>query len=900
MAYNLADPKTRDRIRALLRDHASDLSLQELELLERELATYEEEVKYAAARRSFLAFCHLVYPGFKEGPHHRILAPLLEDIAFGRNRFLAVSISPRHGKSEFISYLFTAWYMGLYPANKLMMATHTASLSESFGRRVRNLIDEEAYQKIFPATALAADSKSASAWNTSAKGSAFYTGVGGAIAGRGANCLVVDDPHNESEALSGNPRIFEEAYEWYGLAFQRLQSKGICVIIHTRWAKNDLIGKVLEQAQNNPLAPQYKYIELPLELPSGEPLWPEMFDKDDIQTIKNAIPPHRWMAQYQQQPTNAENALVPMDAWALWTDKRPPEMVYTFISLDSAIEANNRADFSVFGVFGIFDATERSASDEDEPEYCLMLLDVIKDRLEYPELKSTAIRLCEKWVPDRFIIEKKASGQQLLQDLRRMRLPVFPAEPIKDKYARLQQVTDLFHDGLVYAPDNYRWADDFRAAVADFPGGTHDDECVREGTLIRMADGTAKTIESVRVGDWVETPLGAQRVTAAACTGERTVSPLVAGGCTVWITGNHPIATSTGWRLPNEANDAIVLPHSEGNLWQKMYNTTTGTPTTAALDARILRVGGTITAARGWQKAQVKNWCYFIAKFGKTITGLFRQGIKSTASMEIPEITAWPIWNVSVFTNIQQNTARNARYIPVAKRNRSIWRRSTIVQRRGIEVRKGAYGTSITRCRLEKAYPRGRKRSVPAVRSSYRHSRSKRFVAASALIRRVLHSASWTHYVPQIARLAGPHSGHTPRERYSVHASAVKTRLSGCTGHERRDGTTHDNAQMNGAVKHLFPEQADKTTAACLAENVPATYDVRQRVTTRVYNLTVENAQCYYANDILVHNCDCLSQALMFFKKGQFAPRKQTWDTRPDDNDAPPAKSGYYRIRGVA
>jgi len=206
-------------------------------------------------------------------------------------------------------------------------------------------------------------------------------------------------------------------------------------------------------------------------------LWPEMFDKDDIQTIKNAIPPHRWMAQYQQQPTNAENALVPIDAWQLWpAKKKAPEGVYTLLSLDSAIEANNRADFSVFAVFMIFTLDNAEDTDDDMPDYHIMLMEVVKARLEYPELKNAALRLCEDWQPDRFIIEKKASGQQLLQDLRRMRLPVQPAEPIKDKYARLQSVTDLFADKRVWAPEQYRWAQDFMAEVADFPGGTHDDE----------------------------------------------------------------------------------------------------------------------------------------------------------------------------------------------------------------------------------------------------------------------------------------------------------------------------------------------------------------------------------------------------------------------------------------
>jgi predicted phage terminase large subunit-like protein len=497
---NLDDPKTIAHIRHLIKTRGHEMSLHELELLERELAEYEVQSLYARARVSFLAFCHLVYPGFKEGPHHRLLAPLLENIAFGHSRFLAVSISPRHGKTEFISFLFAAWYMGIHSGNKLMMATHTASLSADVGRKVRNLIDEDIYQKIFPSTRLAKDSKAADAWSTSDKGTAYYTGVGGALAGRGANLLLVDDPHNEQDALSGNPKVFDEAYEWYGLAFQRLQAKGACVIIHTRWARNDLIGRVMEQAVKNPLAPQYKYVELPMELPSGQPLWPEMFDLDDIQTIKNAIPPHRWMAQYQQQPTNAINALVPASAWQRWTKAAPPEILYTYISLDAAIEANKRSDYSVFAVFGVFIMNHTNhVEDEEKPNYQVMLLDVVRDRMEYPELKRTAIAMAEKWVPDKFIIEKKASGAPLLQDLRRMRLPVAPFEPVKDKYGRLQMVSDVFDEGAVWAPEGYRWAEDYITEVANFPNDTKDD-CV--DTLSQFLTFFKKSTFSSRKLQW--------------------------------------------------------------------------------------------------------------------------------------------------------------------------------------------------------------------------------------------------------------------------------------------------------------------------------------------------------------------------------------------------------------
>jgi predicted phage terminase large subunit-like protein len=354
---------------------------------------------------------------------------------------------------------------------------------------VRNLIDEEVYARIFPQTKLSKDSKSAAAWSTTRDGGAYYTGVGGALAGRGSDLLLIDDPHNEQDALSGNPAVFQQTYDWYGLAFQRRQQGGRVVIIHTRWAKNDLIGCVLEQAQKNPLAPQYHYVELPMELPSGKALWPEMFNEKDIAEIKNAIPLHRWMSQYQQQPTSSDTALVPRTAWRRWVHDKPPQCDYIMISLDSALEANKRSDYSVFAVLGVFSGQEQDqhyhphASDQDDaggddrPLHHIILLDAVRKRMEYPELKQAAVALAEEWQPDVFIIEKKASGMPLLQEMRRMRLPVIPFEPLGDKYSRLAQVTDLFDMGLVWVPEGYRWAEEFIEEVSDFPGGVNDD-CV--------------------------------------------------------------------------------------------------------------------------------------------------------------------------------------------------------------------------------------------------------------------------------------------------------------------------------------------------------------------------------------------------------------------------------------
>ena len=167
----------------------------------------------AMGKESFLDFINHVYPGYKVGPHHLKLIQIFEDIAAGKKKRVIVNIAPRHGKSELISYLAPAWFLGKYPQKKIIMGSHTADLAVNFGRRVRNLVGSEAYKGIFPQVELQSDSKSASRWGTNFNGEYFAIGVGGALAGRGADLFIIDDPHSEQEAKTGRPDVFLPAWE---------------------------------------------------------------------------------------------------------------------------------------------------------------------------------------------------------------------------------------------------------------------------------------------------------------------------------------------------------------------------------------------------------------------------------------------------------------------------------------------------------------------------------------------------------------------------------------------------------------------------------------------------------------------------------------------------------------
>jgi hypothetical protein len=180
------------------------MSLQEKMELFEDLELRESRAKLQAAKHNMLGFAQSVYPGFKIGPHHKKLAKIFTDVVEGRKKRVIINIAPRMGKSEFSSYLFPAYFLGKYPNKKIIMGTHTAGLSEDFGRRVRNLIDSEEYREVFPQTMVADDQKAAGKWSTSAGGQYYAAGVGGALAGRGADLFVIDDPHSEQDVKSNS------------------------------------------------------------------------------------------------------------------------------------------------------------------------------------------------------------------------------------------------------------------------------------------------------------------------------------------------------------------------------------------------------------------------------------------------------------------------------------------------------------------------------------------------------------------------------------------------------------------------------------------------------------------------------------------------------------------------
>ncbi len=447
------------------------------------------------AQSDFMAYVNYVWPNFIHGRHHAKMARAFERVANGEVKRLIINMPPRHTKSEFASYLLPSWFLGRFPGKKIIQTSHTAELAVGFGRKVRNLVDSDRYKDIFPQVALQADSKAAGRWATNYAGEYFAIGVGGAVTGKGADLLIIDDPHSEQEATLAevNPEIYDKTYEWYTSGpRQRLQPGGAIVIVMTRWSKKDLTGQVLKAAAQRS-GEEWEVIEFPAILPSGKSLWPEFWRIEELEALRQELPNGKWMAQYQQQPTSDVSAIVKRDWWKIWERDYAPPCSYMIQSWDTAFLKSQRADYSACTTWGIFEHPD----DTGRLQSNIILLNAFKNRMEFPELKERAYEEYKAWNPDSLIVEAKAAGSPLIFELRAMGIPVQEFTPSKgnDKIARLNAVADIFASGRVWVP-NTHWAEELVEEVASFPSGEHDDLVdsmtqallrYRQGGFLRLA-----------------------------------------------------------------------------------------------------------------------------------------------------------------------------------------------------------------------------------------------------------------------------------------------------------------------------------------------------------------------------------------------------------------------------
>jgi predicted phage terminase large subunit-like protein len=472
----------------------SKLPPNEKAALLKDLEALEGVQNKKKAKEDFISFVNLMWPSFISGRHHQKMASAFERVASGELKRLIINMPPRHTKSEFASYLLPAWFLGKYPEKKVIQTAHTAELAVGFGRKVRNLIQSEDFQNVFSGITLSSDSKAAGRWNTNKRGDYFAIGVGGAVTGKGADLLIIDDPHSEQDAQQGqfNPEVYDRVYEWYTSGpRQRLQPGGAIIVVMTRWSLRDLTGQIMKSTGNKKGMDEWEVIEFPAIMPSGKPLWPEFWSMDELDALRAELPPSKWNAQYQQNPTSEEGALIKREWWREWDRPNPPPCEIILQSWDTAFLKTQRSDYSACTTWGVFyhpDDTGRS-----QPN--LIMLDAYKEKLEFPDLKRAAYEKYMEYEPDQMIVEKKASGAPLIFELRAMGIPVTEFTPSRgqDKIARANAVTDLFASGSIWHPPT-QWAHEVIEECAAFPSGEHDD----------YVDSTTQALLRFRQGGWVK------------------------------------------------------------------------------------------------------------------------------------------------------------------------------------------------------------------------------------------------------------------------------------------------------------------------------------------------------------------------------------------------------------
>jgi predicted phage terminase large subunit-like protein len=472
---------------------AGKLSESDLRVLEAQLTKLEKLKDRELSQTKFIKFVEKVWPTFISGAHHKRMADAFERVANGTCKRLIINMPPRHTKSEFASYLLPAWFLGRFPHKKIIQCSNTGELAVGFGRKVRNLVDTETYHEVFPELSLSADSKAAGRWNTSKGGDYFAIGVGGTVTGKGADVLIIDDPHSEQEAAMAatNPDVYDKVYEWYTSGpRQRLQPGGAIVVVMTRWAQRDLTGQVLKSAAQRS-GEEWEVIEFPAILPSGNPLWPQFWSIEELEALKEELPNSKWQAQYQQNPVGNESAIVKRDWWQWWEEDRPPECEYILQTWDTAFEKHQRADYSAGTTWGIFTHHKDQSKN-------IILLNTYKKRVEWVDLKKDVLKEYNEYEPDGLLIEKKATGAPLIYELRAMGIPVMEYTPSKgqDKIARLNSVSDIIASGKVWVPRT-RWAEELVDEIAAFPSGEHDD----------LVDATTLALMRFRQGGFLRLPV---------------------------------------------------------------------------------------------------------------------------------------------------------------------------------------------------------------------------------------------------------------------------------------------------------------------------------------------------------------------------------------------------------
>ncbi|MFQ5783598.1 MAG: phage terminase large subunit [Alphaproteobacteria bacterium] len=439
---------------------------------------------------------HTVDPAarYLDNWHVRLICEHLEACARGELTRLIVNVPPRHLKSICVSVAWPAWLLGHDPAKRTMAASYSAALSVKHAQDCRLVVTAPWYRRIFPGVELASDQNEKHKFQTTARGHRIATSVGGTATGEGADVLIVDDPHNPRQAMSDTAR--EAALDWFDQTFSsRLNDKrrGVIVVVMQRLHERDLTGHLLAKGG-------WHHLSLPAEAErrtviafagmrvvrgAGDLLHREREGPDEIARAKRELGAYAFAAQYQQRPAPLAGGVVKA-AWFRRYRAAPANPRRIVQSWDTAHKASALNDPSVCGTWA-------------ETETGYYLLDVVRRRMEYPDLKRAAKSLAAKWRPDAVLIEDKASGQSLIQDLRAETvLPVIAVRPEADKLTRMSTASPAIEAGRLFLPEDAPWLADYEMEMTNFPNGANDDQVDMTSQFLRWVGSRRSTRPRLR------------------------------------------------------------------------------------------------------------------------------------------------------------------------------------------------------------------------------------------------------------------------------------------------------------------------------------------------------------------------------------------------------------------
>lgn len=420
---------------------------------------------------------------YRDGKHIESIAATLEDVEEGSLDRLMMMLPPGSMKSVLLM-LFTAWCLGRNPSWRVMWISHTGDKAQDCSRRIRDLIETSEYLEIFPFVRLRDDLRGVTEWKLVSGGSFLPKGAGQSLAGYRFNLGILDDPLSEQTAKSDNDRSKINAWYYPGFRSRKLPDSRI-ILVNTRWHVNDLSGFLLDKASRNSRVDQWEVISIPaildktaseyLMLPEGQSYWPQYITMDDLIKTREGSTRSDWAALYLQSPVGDEGNIFNKDDFQDWEEDDPPECDEIIQTLDTAFSTKVTADYSVIQTWGIFHITlvDEQGYEYEEPN--AILLNQVRGRWSYPELRRQAREQYEAFRPDRIIVEQKASGQSLIQDLRLNNLPVLPFQPDRDKVSRAHAVTGMIERGRVWLPLTKKYAAELLQEALEFPKGAHDD-----------------------------------------------------------------------------------------------------------------------------------------------------------------------------------------------------------------------------------------------------------------------------------------------------------------------------------------------------------------------------------------------------------------------------------------